>query len=90
MNHLPDKQDRKRASEIASVLNDMSFNPEKVAEAFTLEHRTLQQTLTRFAYNWLVQCASDDYLFDDRNAASHIFAKALLEGKTDLPALPFI
>ena len=77
---------------IEEVLNSFSFNPKALAEEMARQtHRTLQQSLTRFCVEWLKVCASDDYLYDDRNEASHIVARKLMEGcGNDLPGLPFI
>ena len=85
------EKDEKYANEILNIVNDMSFDSAGVAKAMQiLGHRTLQQSFTRLAFEWLKDCAADDYLYDERNKASHLLAKSLLEGKQDLPALPFV
>ena len=84
------KEDKENARILSGMVNNFSFSPEKVAWALTLEHRTLQQTITRFAVAWLKVCASEDYMYDGRNEDSHIVAKKLMAGHEDDIYLPFI
>ena len=78
------------ARKIGDMLNSFSFNCKEVAEQIArTEHRTIQQSITRFCIEWLKVCASDDYGYDGRNEASHKVAKELLDGK-DIRGLPFI
>lgn len=85
-----ESRNKDKARAIASLLNDFSFNAKEVAKEMTREHKTLQQNFTRLCVEWLKVCASDEYSFDGRNEASHEVAKVLLEGKDELPPLPFI
>lgn len=78
-----------KAKEIARLLNDFSFSAKGVAKELSREHRTLQQGMTRLAVAWLEVCASDNYVYDERNEASHLLAKELLDGRKLRP-LPFI
>ena len=84
------KEDKENARILSGMVNNFSFSPEKVAWALTLEHRTLQQTITRFAVAWLKVCASEDYMYDGRNEARHEVAKKLMDGHEDDIYLPFI
>lgn len=78
------------AQAIGALANSYSFAPKKVAEYIAqTEHRTIQQSITRFCIEWLRVCASDDYGYDGRNEASHKVAKDLLDGK-EIGGLPFI
>ena len=78
------------ARKIGEMANSFSFNAKGVAEYIAqTEHRTIQQSITRFCIEWLKVCASDDYGYDGRNEASHEVAKELLDGK-DIGGLPFI
>lgn len=78
------------ARNIGEMCNSFSFNAKKIAEQIArTEHRTIQQSITRFCVEWLKVCASDDYGYDGRNEASHEVAKELLDGK-DIRGLPFI
>lgn len=78
------------ARKIGEMTNSFSFTPKAVAEYIAqTEHRTIQQSITRFCIEWLKVCASDDYGYDGRNEASHEVAKELLDGK-DIRGLPFI
>lgn len=85
-----EKKDIESARMLANMVNSFSFSPKKVCLALTREHRTLQQTITRFCVEWLKTCASDDYRYDGRNEDSHIVAKKLMEGHEDDIFLPFI
>lgn len=85
--------DKENARKIGDMLNSFSFHPNTVCEYIArTEHRTVQQTLTRFCIAWLSTCASDDYRYDERNKASHEVAKALLDSQDadTIGNLPFI
>ena len=78
------------ARKIGDMCNSFSFNAKGIAEQIArTEHRTIQQSITRFCIEWLKVCASDNYGYDGRNEASHEVAKELLDGK-DIRGLPFI
>lgn len=77
----PRQLDIDNAQRISDLLNSFQFNPERVCQAMTREHRTLQQSFTRLCIQWLCTCASDEYQFDGRNEASHEIAKALIESQ---------
>ena len=77
----PRQLDKDNAQRLSDLLNSFQFNPERVCQAMTREHRTLQQSFTRLCIHWLVTCASDEYQFDGRNEASHEIAKALIESQ---------
>lgn len=78
------------ARQIGDMVNSFSFSPMEIAKYFAqVEHRTIQQSLTRFCIAWLRVCASDDYGYDGRNEASHKLAKELLDGR-DIDGLPMI
>lgn len=86
----PSETTKKNARALGDMMNSFSFNAKNVAEYFAqVEHRTIQQSLTRFCVEWLRVCASDNYGYDGRNEASHEVAKQLLDGK-DIGGLPFI
>lgn len=88
----PSEFSKECARKIGDMLNSFSFNSREIAEYIAkTEHRTIQQSITRFCIEWLKVCASDDYGYDGRNEASHIVAKELLDGKEDnVRGLPFI
>ena len=77
----PRQLDIDNAQRLSDLLNSFQFNPERVCQAMTREHRTLQQSFTRLCIHWLCTCASDEYQFDGRNEASHDIAKALIESQ---------
>lgn len=85
------ERDRKNAEAVANMVNSLAFNNDGFCEAMCKQHRTLQQNFTRLCIAWLATCASDDYLYDGRNEASHEVAKALIESQdADFLGLPFI
>lgn len=86
-------QAKNKADKLSDILNDFSFDEKAVCEALTREHRTLQQTFTRFCIEWLRTCADDNYQYDGRNISSHKVAKQLIEYADDFNldmSLPFI
>lgn len=86
----PSDYTKECARKIGEMANSFSFSPESIAKQIArTEHRTIQQSITRFCIAWLRVCASDDYGYDGRNEASHRVAKQLLDGK-DIGGLPFI
>jgi hypothetical protein len=70
---------KKFASLITGSLNTYCFDHKEFCLAMSGEHRTLQQSFTRFCFQWLVHCASREYGYDERNRQSHITAKRFLE-----------
>ncbi len=67
------------AQACASFVN--SYNPQSGEFIATMnrEHRTLQQSFTRLALQWLENCASDEYRTDGRNESSHNVAKIMVD-----------
>jgi hypothetical protein len=64
---------------VSNMLNRMGFDNEAFCKTFTQEHRTLQQNFTRLCVEWLRTCADASYNYDDRNLASHIVAKEIID-----------
>lgn len=86
----PSEFTKESARKIGDLFNCYGFGAKDVAEYIAqTEHRTIQQSITRFCIEWLKVCASEDYGYDGRNEASHIVAKELLDGK-EVRGLPFI
>lgn len=72
---------KKNAETIGNMANSFSFNVSEICKYIAMyEHRTIQQTITRFCIEWLRTCASEDYGYDLRNEQSHKVAKELLDG----------
>lgn len=67
------------AEAIENAVNNYAFNPNKVAEAITLMHRTNQQSVWRLVRAIIRIIGSDNYAYDARNQAAHEDAKAMLE-----------
>ena len=69
------------ATSLTSVINIMGFDPKKVAEELTRQHRTLQEDFTLICIEYLKIVASKDYRYDVRNELSHNAAMNLLHPK---------
>lgn len=83
----------KIAEDITNNLNCFGFDYEKFCVAMSREHRTLQQSFTRMCFEWIKHCASEDYPFDERNCATHVKCKAVVDSMSKDPAwdhFPFI
>ena len=61
------------------ALNSYSFNPMLFAAAIPTMHRTLQQSLWRLIKECVKVIADEKTGHDDRNMASHLEAKEMLE-----------
>ena len=72
------------------MLNSFSFDPEEFCKEFTKEHRTIQQNFTRLCIAWIKTCASDDYRHDERNRASHVKSKYIVDTMSKDPAWSYI
>ena len=86
-------REAKNVQMVSDMLNSMGFNPEEFCKEFTKEHRTIQQNFTRLCIEWIKTCASEDYAHDERNRASHVKCKAIVDTMSTDPAwdfLPFI
>lgn len=84
---------KKNAQELSDMLCSLGFIPEKVCAEMRRDHRTIQQNFTRLCFEWIKTCASDDYAHDERNRASHVKCKAIVDTMSTDPAwdfLPFI
>lgn len=84
---------RENARIISDMVNNMSFSPEELCKELTKDHRTLQQNFTRLCLEWIKTCASDEYRYDERNKASHVKCKDIVDTMSKDTAwdyLPFI
>jgi hypothetical protein len=83
-------RDQLLAAQIADGFNSYGTNPEKVAEAMSCQHRTLQQNFTRFCVAWLANL-SRQANYDLRNEASVKLGKKFMEVTDEVDrSLPFI
>ena len=75
---------------IENMVNSFSFKPAELCQYLAQNaHRTLQQSITNFALEWIKTVASDDYRYDGRNELSHIACKELINGR-EIDRLPMI
>lgn len=81
---------KENVEKVSNMLNNMMFSPEAFCEEMTKEHRTLQQNFTRLCVEWIKTCASDEYRHDERNRASHVKCKAIVDTMSTDPAWDFL
>lgn len=81
---------KKDVQAVSDMVNSMSFHPEEFCEEMRKEHRTIQQNFTRLCFEWLKTCAAEDYPHDERNRASHVKCKEIVETMSVDPAWDFI
>ena len=77
-------------NKVSDMVNSMSFIPEEFCMCMTSEHRTIQQNFTRLCLEWIKTCARDDYRHDERNRASHVKCKEIVETMSTDPAWDFL
>lgn len=76
---------------ITAVAGGMGHGLKEALENITIqEHRTHQQTITRFCKAWLTLCGSEEYGYDGRNEASAELGKAFVEAGLDEKYLPYV
>ena len=63
---------------------------EALEDIACIEHRTHQQTITRFCKSWLTACGSEEYGHDGRNDASAELGKKFVEAGLDGHYLPYV
>ena len=81
---------KQNADEVSNMLNSLGFIPEKFCVEVAKDHRTIQQNFTRLCFVWIKLCASDEYRHDERNRASHIKCKAIVDTMSADPAWDFL
>jgi len=69
------------ANYISRFVNTLSLesNSEKFIAEMNREHKTLQQSFTKFCLLWIENCASDEYRTDGRNEAAQNISKEVIE-----------
>lgn len=88
---LKETKEYKTASMVEDAINNMGWNPDNFAKAFTTWHRTLQQKFFRTIVATIREAASEEYGYDGRNEATHELAKEIMEtgiiNKVYLPSI---
>lgn len=82
MNKTTDIQSTKEfelARHVSIGINYYSFRPKVFAAAIPHFHRTLQQKMWRIIVECIKVYADENYKYDDRNEASHLEAKQMME-----------
>lgn len=73
---------------LANFASSLSLDPEDFFYVLSMQHRTIQQSVTRLFMKWMEFMASPDYKTDPRNIASKNLAEelvALVKREHDLP-----
>lgn len=81
---------KREAKKLSDALGNFGFNPELFCEEMVKDHRTIQQNFTRLCFEWIKKCASEDYRHDERNRASHVKCKEIVETMSKDPAWDFL
>lgn len=81
---------KKNAEEVSNMLNSLGFVHELFCAEMRKDHRTIQQNFTRLCFEWIKTCAVDDYPTDERNRASHVKCKAIVDTMSQDPAWDFL
>lgn len=74
------EKSQKVINDFGSLVNNFNFDAKPFIEAFTREHRTLQQSMFRTIIELVCFMASDEYRTDGRNEQSKEMAKMLVRG----------
>jgi PhoPQ-activated pathogenicity-related protein len=88
---MTDKTAQEMAEAITSYLNNFSQQPtEELVEALLRQHRTLQQSFSRFCLRWFERLAEAPYGHDLRNEASVKLAQEIVKVDLRVRALPLV
>lgn len=81
----------KAVENLMASMNSTDWDNINFGRSVAMQHRTLQQSLMRTFIAMVRIMASDNYLYDTRNRASHELARNIVEsGVLDEHNLPFI
>jgi hypothetical protein len=75
-----DEASKKLIEDFSNLVNNFSFEPDSFIEAFSRQHRTLQQNMFRVIINLVISVSKDSYATDGRNEQSKAMAKKLIAG----------
>lgn len=81
---------KQNANEVSNMLNSLGFAPELFCAEMRKDHRTIQQNFTRLCLEWIKTCAQEDYPHDERNRASHVKCRAIVDRMESDPAWDFL
>lgn len=81
---------KREAEKLSDALGNFGFIPELFCAEMKKDHRTIQQNFTRLCFEWLKTCAQEDYPHDERNRASHVKCKAIVNRMESDPAWDFL
>ena len=79
LNNIQSTKEYGLAKQVENAINSYSFDPAVFAAAIPYMHRTSQQLLWRLIKECIKVIADDSTGHDDRNMASHLEAKEMLE-----------
>jgi hypothetical protein len=82
---------KEMAETIMGYLNNFSRKPtEELVEELLRQHRTLQQSFSRFCLRWFERLAESPYGFDLRNEASVKLGREITKIDPRVRALPLV
>ena len=88
---MTDKTAKDMAEAITSYLNNFSREPtDQLVEELLRQHRTLQQSFSRFCLRWFQRLAEAPHGCDLRNEASVELAREIMKIDPQVRALPLI
>jgi len=93
MRDQQEKAAKELADKFSRYVNGWSGEIDDVVTILSSDHRTLQQSVTKFCIKWLEDCAKKDKsgYYDLRNEASVKLGKKFMEVTSDMDrAMPFI
>ena len=63
---------------MSDFVNSFSCDEETFIKTMSNDHRTIQQSFTKFCFKWIEHCSKDDYRTDGRNENSHQISKEVV------------
>ena len=66
------------AEDFSNFVNSYGHDTDAFIQAFSRQHRTLQQSMMRVMFKTIEHVASDEYLTDGRNESSQKVAKQIV------------
>jgi hypothetical protein len=68
------------AEDFSNFVNSYGHDTDAFIQAFSRQHRTLQQSMMRVMFKTIEHVASDEYRTDGRNESSQKVAKQIVKG----------
>lgn len=84
--HLKAQREKTEAliEDFSDLVNNFNFESKPFIQAFSRQHRTLQQNMFRTMVDLIIFMSSDEYRTDGRNEGSKALAKKLIAGYAEI------